>query len=241
MYQTLIQPIELQPNLTSDNWRIIDCRFDLKDTEAGRRAYMESHIPGAIYAHLDDDLSGDILAGTTGRHPLPTVEEAQLLFSRWGLDESTQVVAYDDRGGGIASRLWWMLRWLGHERVAVLNGGWPAWIASGFPVSNESTSVAPRDFPVQLRDDRKTTTDIVDKIRKASDYVLVDSRTSERYRGEVEPIDPVAGHIPGAINLPFPENLQDGNFREPEALRARFESALGNRSPEKVIFYCGRP
>jgi thiosulfate/3-mercaptopyruvate sulfurtransferase len=146
MYKTLISPAELQQNYQSGSWVIVDCRFDLGDPEAGRTAYESAHIPGAVYAHLDDDLSGEIIPGKTGRHPLPEVAKAVALFSLWGIDESVQVVAYDDKGGGIASRLWWMLRWLGHEAVAVLDGGWPAWQTAGFPISDQLSNVRPRPF-----------------------------------------------------------------------------------------------
>lgn len=239
MYKTLISPTELQQHYQPGNWVIVDCRFDLSDTDAGRRAYEAGHIPGAVYAHLDNDLSGEIVPGKTGRHPLPTIEEAVALFSLWGIDESVQVVAYDDKGGGIASRLWWMLRWLGHDAVAVLDGGWPAWQAAGLANAQAPASVRPRQFKVKASILDTADAAKVDEVRQGSDYIVVDSRAAERYRGEVEPIDPVAGHIPGAINLPFPENLSDGKFLSSEALKERFESALGGKAPEKVIFYCG--
>ncbi|PHN08047.1 sulfurtransferase [Flavilitoribacter nigricans] len=239
MYKTLISPAELQQNYQAGNWVIVDCRFDLADTQAGRRAYESAHIPGAIYAHLDDDLSGEIIPGTTGRHPLPTVEEAIALFSLWGIDDSVQVIAYDDKGGGVASRLWWMLRWLGHEAVAVLDGGWPAWQAADLAISDKLATVRPRQFKPQSTLASSIDAAGVDEVRERADYVVVDSRTPERYRGEVEPIDPVAGHIPGAINLPFPANLADGKFLSPEELKARFAAALGNTKGEQVVFYCG--
>jgi thiosulfate/3-mercaptopyruvate sulfurtransferase len=239
MYKTLIAPATLQENYRTGSWVVVDCRFDLKDTDAGRRAYEMSHIPSAVYAHLDDDLSGRIIPGQTGRHPLPSVEDAVALFSLWGIDESVQVVAYDDKGGGIASRLWWMLRWLGHEAVAVLDGGWPAWQEAGLPVSDLPASVRPRQFRAKANSLPTVDAAGVDRARRGDEIKVVDSRTAERYRGEVEPIDPVAGHIPNAINLPFPENLAEGKFLAPDLLKARFEKALGEQSPEKVIFYCG--
>ncbi len=239
MYKTLISVAELQQNYQPGSWVIVDCRFDLNDTEAGRRAYEAGHIPGAVYAHLDNDLSGEIVAGKTGRHPLPPIEEAVALFSVWGIDESVQVVAYDDKGGGIASRLWWMLRWLGHENVAVLDGGWPAWQAGRAAISREPSSVRPRQFKTKVPVLDTADANKVNEVRRSADYIVVDSRAAERYRGEVEPIDPVAGHIPGAINLPFPENLSDGKFLPAEKLKDRFEAALGGKAPDKVIFYCG--
>lgn len=239
MYKTLISPAELQQQYQPGSWLVVDCRFDLADTEAGRRAYEQSHIPGAVYAHLDDDLSGEIIPGKTGRHPLPTIEAAIALFSLWGIDDSVQVVAYDDKGGGIASRLWWMLRWLGHDAVAVLDGGWPAWQAGGMAISDKPANVRPRQF--KARPGSLPTADAakVDEVRTGTAYTVVDSRAAERYRGEVEPIDPVAGHIPGAVNLPFPANLADGSFLDADSLKARFQEALGNKPADQVIFYCG--
>lgn len=239
MYKTLISSIELQQSYEAGSWVIVDCRFDLKDTEAGRVAYGEAHIPGAIYAHLDHDLSGEIIPGKTGRHPLPKLEQATTMFSLWGIDEQVQVVVYDDKGGGIAARLWWMLRWLGHEAVAVLDGGWPAWQASGFPISNQPTTIRPRQFKAKPDALGRMDAAKIDEVRKGSEYLIVDSRTPERYRGEIEPIDPVAGHIPGAINVPFPANLSEGKFLDPAALKARFERALGGKPSDQVVFYCG--
>jgi thiosulfate/3-mercaptopyruvate sulfurtransferase len=239
MYTTLISARELREHLTDKNWLIVDCRFDLADTSAGRRAYEAAHIPGAVYAHLDDDLSGTIIPGSTGRHPLPSIEQISELFSLWGIDETVQVIAYDDKGGGIASRLWWMLRWLGHEAVAVLDGAWASWMAAGYPVSDLPANLRPKTFMPRPQAGLTVDAAAVEQMRKDSKFTVVDSRAAERYRGEVEPIDPVAGHIPGAINLPFPENLQGGSFMAPAALKARFEEALGGKSPEQVVFYCG--
>ncbi|MCB0631654.1 MAG: sulfurtransferase [Saprospiraceae bacterium] len=239
MYTTLISAKALQEHLSDKNCLIVDCRFDLNDTSAGRRAYEEAHIPGAVYVHLDDDLSGTIIPGVTGRHPLPSIEKLTELFSLWGIDDNVQVIAYDDKGGGIASRLWWMLRWLGHQAVAVLDGGWPAWVAASYPVSNLPASLRPRMFTARPQADLQVDADIVDKIRTDPNFTVVDSRAAERYRGEVEPIDPVAGHIPGAINLPFPENLKSGTFLDAAQLKERFEKALAGKAPEQIVFYCG--
>lgn len=239
MHTTLITPADLQSHYRPENWVIVDCRFDLNDTEAGRRAYESAHIPGAVYAHLDDDLSGAIIPGTTGRHPLPTVEAAADLFSLWGIDEKVQVIAYDDKGGGIASRLWWVLRWLGHDTVAVLDGGWPAWQAANLPLSDRPANVRPRQFTAKPGSMPVANAAQVERFRKDPAFTVVDSRTPERYRGEVEPIDPVAGHIPGAVNLPFPANLADGQFLPADQLRARFAEGLGNQPSDQVVFYCG--
>lgn len=239
MYTTLISVQDLQQHLSDQNWLIVDCRFDLGDTNAGRRAYEQAHIPGAVYAHLDDDLSGTIIPGTTGRHPLPSVAELTALFSLWGVDDTVQVIVYDDKGGGIASRLWWMLRWLGHDAVAVLDGGWPAWLKAGAAVSKLPANLRPKTFVARPKKEMLVDAAAIDSMRTDADFTVVDSRAAERYRGEVEPIDPVAGHIPGAINLPFPENLEEGTFQDPAQLKARFEKALMDKSPDHVVFYCG--
>ncbi|MCB0635453.1 MAG: sulfurtransferase, partial [Lewinella sp.] len=201
MFSTLISADVLKAQL-GPQLVIIDCRFDLADTEAGRRAYLAGHIPGAIYAHLDDDLSGPCEATKTGRHPLPCVTAAATLFSRWGITDGRQVVVYDDKRGAIAARLWWMLRWLGHEAVAVLDGGWAAWEAAGGPVSEEATKPIPANFTARPHEGWTVSAEEVDQWRANDAFAVVDSRAAERYRGEIEPIDPVAGHIPGARNLP---------------------------------------
>ena len=239
-YSTLISPEELRPHLGEPGWAVVDCRFSLDDTEAGRRAYRAAHIPGAVYAHLDEDLSGPILPGRTSRHPLPGVEEFAQRLSAWGIGPETQVVAYDDRGGAIAARLWWMLRWLGHDRVAVLDGGWTAWQAAGYPVQAGVEQRSPARFRPRPRPELLVQVEEVLAKLEAPDLLLVDSRAPERYRGEVEPLDPVAGHIPGAVNRPFARNLApDQRFLPREELRARFQELLAQRAPEQVAFYCG--
>lgn len=234
-YSTLISPAELQI-LPPSSLVIIDCRFSLADTQEGRRAYQAGHIPGAQYAHLDDDLSGPIIPGQTGRHPLPSVEEATALFSRWGIREGVQVVAYDDKKGAIAARLWWMLRWLGHDQVAVLEGGWSAWLAAGGSISTDIPAPKTAIFVPQERAHWIVNAEQVDQIRQDETHHLIDSRAAARYRGEMEPIDPVAGHIPGAQNLPFPENWQpDGRMKSTAELQDRFADLVA----ERTVFYCG--
>ncbi|HTP08335.1 MAG TPA: sulfurtransferase [Anaerolineae bacterium] len=239
-YTTLISATELLPNLSDPNWAIIDCRFALADPERGRRDYVQAHIPGAIYAHLNEDLSGPIVPGITGRHPLPAIDELTARFSGWGIDESVQVVAYDDSGGGIAARLWWLLRWLGHDAVAVLNGDWRKWKSEGHPVRDGVAVRASRRFVPHPRSDLLLSTDDVESRLADAGYKLFDSRTADRYRGENETIDPIAGHIPGAISAPYPDNLYpDGTFQSDEELRARFTVLLGNTPVEQTAFYCG--
>jgi len=239
-YTTLINPAQLDQNINNPDWVIVDSRFWLDDTEKGRRDYLAGHIPGAIYAHVDEDLSGHPVPGMTGRHPLPPVEEFAAKLSGWGIDSQVQVVVYDDRGGIIAGRLWWMLRWLGHQAVAVLDGGFPRWQREGLPASLEFPVQQPRLFePLPGTEFLIDADDVLTRFGNPA-YLLVDARDPERYRGEVEPIDLVAGHIPGAVNAPFSENLDDeGNFKAAEVLRERFEQLLGKVPVENAAFYCG--
>ena len=240
MYSILLSPAILKAHLDDPDWVVVDCRFSLSDTDAGRRAYAAGHIPGAWYAHLDEDLSGEVVKGQTGRHPLPEIDQIAATFSRWGIGPGVQVVAYDDMGGAMAARLWWLLHWLGHDAVAVLDGGWPGWIQSEYPVSLDLPQRAPREFRPDPRPEAWADAGLVDLVRQDPEYVVVDSRAPERYRGEVEPIDPVAGHIPGAVNLPHFSNVgPDGRFLPREVLFERFVDMLKGRDPSHVIFYCG--
>ncbi len=239
-YTTLISTAELAQHLADPDWAIVDTRFSLTETEAGRRDYQQAHIPGAVYAHLDEDLSGPIIPGKTSRHPLPAIETFAQTLSNWGIDSGTQVVVYDGRGGIIAGRLWWMLRWLGHDAVAVLDGGWPQWVKEGRPTKAGLETRSPRTFTPNPRPELLVQVDEVAAMSQGSEARLVDCRAWERYRGEQEPLDPVAGHIPGAICLPVTENLgPDERLLPPEVLRERFTALLDDRSPEEVVFYCG--
>lgn len=241
-YDTLLNSDQLAARLHEPGWRIFDCRFDLADTQRGERAYAESHIPGAFYAHLDRDLSGAITP-QSGRHPLPEVDALCAWFGAHGVGNTTQVVAYDDSGGTMAVRIWWLLRWLGHHRVAVLDGGWPAWMRAGLPI--ETTSPHAVDAtPFHAQPDRKQVVDsesITRQLRTGEQsLLLVDARSRERFRGDAEPIDPVAGHIPGAINCPLQDNLRpDGTFREVAELRDMYLAALAGRTPAEVVAMCG--
>jgi thiosulfate/3-mercaptopyruvate sulfurtransferase len=219
------------------DWLIVDCRHDLADTESGRRAYAQAHIPAARFAHLDEDLSGPIIPGVTGRHPLPSVAKLEKLFGSWGITPTTQVVVYDDKQGAIAARLWWMLRYVGHSTVAVLDGGLASWEKAGFPLDTSVKKVQATSFVAHSQTLWTRDAAAVQELSERSNAVLVDSRAPERYRGEVEPIDPVAGHIPGAINLPFAGNwTEEGLLKTPAELKARF---AGLPSGENVTFYCG--
>ncbi len=239
-YQTLIPVDDLAAHLGDPDWVVVDCRFWLDDTEKGRRDYQQAHILGAVYAHLDEDLSAPPRPGETGRHPLPLVDELAARFGRWGISPAVQVVVYDDRGGAIAARLWWLLRWLGHEDVAVLDGGWPAWVAAAHPVDDRVPVPSPRTFEPRLRPEMLVTAE--DVLRQMGDPAarLIDSRAPERYRGEEEPLDPVGGHIPGALNYHFIRNLaEDERFLASQVLRQRFQALLDGVAPERAVFYCG--
>ena len=236
MYDTVIEPKVLFDTLNNSNWCAIDCRASLTDEDLGRRTYVAGHIPGAVFADLAKDLSGPLVSGTSGRHPLPDAAELAKTFGRWGIDADTQVVAYDAANGVYAARAWWLLRWLGHAAVAVMNGGVAAWQAQGYPLRSGEEHRASRRFP-----SRSSLTQIVlvdDIVERPATMDLLDARAEPRFRGEVEPIDPVAGHIPGARCLPFEANLDaQGRFLAPEALRARFDAYM--QSGKQLVCYCG--
>ncbi len=239
-YTLLIAPSELHPHLEDENWAVVDCRFSLDDTERGRRDYVKAHLPGAVYAHLDHDLSGKIIQGKTGRHPLPEVPSLAETFSIWGIDASTRVVVYDDASGTMAARLWWLLNWMGHTNVAMLDGGWQAWNRAGLPASSGVECRTPRHFKPREIAGAYVTAEQVQEFRSNPGYAILDARSGSRFRGEAEPIDPVAGHIPGAISAPCEENITpEGRFLSPDLLRRRFEKLMKSVPPENVICYCG--
>jgi len=239
-YTTLVSAAELARYLFDPDWAVVDCRFTLGRPERGWQSYQQAHVPGAVYAHLEADLSGPVVPGKTGRHPLPSVQDVARSFGQWGIGPGVQVVAYDDAGGSIAARLWWMLRWLGHNDAAVLDGGWHQWQRMRYPTRGGVESRPPRAFVPRPRPE--LVVDAADVLASRDDptVCIVDARAADRYRGENEAIDPVAGHIPGAISGPFAENLgPDGCFRAPAELRARFQTLLGATARNRAIFYCG--
>jgi thiosulfate/3-mercaptopyruvate sulfurtransferase len=242
-YTTLISARELADNIGNPEWVVVDCRFSLGESEMGRQEYLKAHIPGAVYAHLNEDLSSPHISGMTGRHPLPDVERLTEKFSAWGIAAGVQVVAYDDfpaASGASAARLWWCLRWLGHEQVAVLDGGWRQWLLAGGRVTQEVEYRPPRRFVPHARPELVASLEKVEKIRNDKAYRLFDSRTADRYRGENETIDPVAGHIPGAISAPYTDNYgPDGLFLPAWELRKRFGVFMGEAPATKGVFYCG--
>jgi thiosulfate/3-mercaptopyruvate sulfurtransferase len=256
MYTTLISAPQLQALTTSgQRFMVFDCSFNLMDAQAGEAMYTEAHIPGAVYAHLDKHLSaakdpatGKAAPGTSasgGRHPLPTREAFAAWLRSVGFDNSMQVVVYDRQGANYCGRLWWMLKWAGHDNVAVLDGGLQAWQAAGGAVasgpqpqtSSSNYALAPELIGFTTIE---TVASRVGRSTGALAQTLIDARGAPRYRGEVEPLDPVAGHIPGALNRPFTENMApDGRFKPATQLRAEFDALLGGRDPATVVHHCG--
>jgi thiosulfate/3-mercaptopyruvate sulfurtransferase len=240
-YQTLISAAELSDQIGNPDLAILDCRFSLAEPEWGRQEHLKAHISGAVFADLDRDLSGPKIPGVTGRHPIPTIEFAAEKFSQWGIDDSAQVICYDSVGGALAAvRAWWMLRWLGHDAVAVLDGGWQKWLESSQPVCNGFQERPVRHFVARTRPELLASTADVERLHMDPQTFLLDARTADRYHGENETIDPVAGHIPGAISAPYFDNMQpDLTFRSPAELRAHYQEILGGAPAESAIAYCG--
>jgi thiosulfate/3-mercaptopyruvate sulfurtransferase len=239
MFTTIISTSELSAHLADPDWVIIDCRFDLAKPDWGFASYQEAHIPGSGYAHLDHDLAGPVTA-QTGRHPLPDVEVMAGRLGSWGINNTTQVVVYDTTGGAFAVRLWWLLRFLGHPQAAVLDGGFQKWQREGYPTASGVESQPAATFTPQPDWSLLVDAADVERIRQDPTYRLVDARSAERYRGEREPIDPIAGHIPGALNRFHGMNLSpEGVFLSPDTLRVQFAGLLENTSPQNVVVYCG--
>ena len=234
MPTTLVTPRQLASH---PHWRVFDCRHDLAKPDLGEAQYREAHIPGALFAHLDRDLSGP-KNGRNGRHPLPERGRFIDWLGRQGLKPSDQIVCYDAGNGSMAARLWWMLRWVGHEAVAVLDGGLAGWRAEGRPVTSEvprieAGSYAPSGALAEA-------VDVNELERQRDRMLLLDARAPARYRGEQEPIDPVAGHIPGSKNRFNADNVgPEGRFKDREALKKEFEQILDGRPPSEVVQYCG--
>jgi len=237
-HTTLISAPELAQHLSDQHWVIFDCRHDLVKPGAGARAYAELHIPGAQFADTDADLSGP-KNGKNGRHPLPDPQVFMQWLGRNGVDSSRQVVAYDNVGSASAARLWWMLRWLGHERVAVLDGGWEGWVKAGKPVTAAVAVPTPVCFSGAPQSLWVGAGDVVHNLA-TKEMVLIDARATERYKGLTEPIDPVAGHIPGALNRLYKDNLaSDGRFKSADQLRQEFGALLSGTAPDRIVHQCG--
>lgn len=237
MYNTLINTQSLVARLGQKDQIIFDCRFNLADPDAGERAYQAAHIPNAFYLHLDHDLSSPITA-TTGRHPLPDPQQLATKLAAYGLNENTQVFVYDDISGAFAARTWWLLRWLGHQAVAVLDGGLAAWLEQAAPLDS-SVPALPKhsgNFKAHVQPDYFLTTE---QLSPYPPYQLIDARSVERFRGELEPIDPIAGHIPTAKNRPLTDNLSQGQFKTAAQLQQEWSAQLAGLAPEQIVHMCG--
>jgi thiosulfate/3-mercaptopyruvate sulfurtransferase len=239
MHTTLVDVATLAAHLHDSNWLIVDCRFDLANPSAGEQAFGVAHVPGAVYAHLDRDLSSPITS-MTGRHPLPDPQAFAATLSRWGVAPGTQVVAYDADNGMYAARLWWLLRWVGHDAAAVLDGGFNAWTGAGQATSSASMSRTPSTFVAHPNRSMWVDAAEVGRAAKEPAWRVLDARAPERFQGLVEPLDTAAGHIPGALNHPFATDLaSDGRFASPEELRTRFDASQADVAAERTIAMCG--
>jgi len=230
----LVSTDELAQN---PDWKIFDCRHDLANPGSGQVEYEKGHIKGALFAHLDRDLSAP-LTGRNGRHPLPEMQDFIRFLEKSGVAPTDTVVCYDAGPGSYAARLWWMLRWVGHAQAAVLNGGFARWVAEGRPVTAEAPLITGTKYKTKPERSRSVALATVE--RQLKRLALLDARAPARYRGEQEPIDPVAGRIPGAKNRFNNENVNaDGTFKSPEELKAAFQSVIGERKPSEIVHYCG--
>ncbi len=240
MYELTISALELDALIQKQAVVVVDCRCSLTDADYGRRSYLAGHIPGARFANLEEDLSqhGD---PTKGRHPLPDFEAYRAFVGSLGIDMASQVVVYDDVSGAIAGRLWWMLsRWLNHRAVAVLDGGIKEWEAAGFPLSIEEREIEAVVYQGHAHDDAWVSMETLVSLLENKAVTLIDARSAERFAGEKEPIDPIAGHIPGAMNLFLGENLQEGRYADDETLARRFASVVEKAGgPENIVHSCG--
>jgi thiosulfate/3-mercaptopyruvate sulfurtransferase len=237
-HTTLISTEALVVNLDG-SWVVVDCRYDLHNESWGREQYRAAHIPGAVYASLSRDLSG-APTGTNGRHPLPCVEDLEAIFGRLGISSDTQVVIYDQDAGMYASRMWWMLRYVGHESAAVLDGGWAKWVREQRPVRAGEESRPATVFTAHRRKELRVMVDRVQASLSDSSLLLVDARAPERFTGASEPLDRTPGHIPGAINYFYKRNVTDeGVMLPPDRLRQQLAEVLDDRPPDQVVMYCG--
>ena len=241
-FTTIIGASDLAEHIGDSQWAIVDCRFRLADEPCGEREYRTAHVPGAVYAHLDRDLSGP-KTGSNGRHPLPDPNTLVQTFIRLGIGSGMQVVAYDQDSGMFASRLWWLLRWMGHDTVAVLDGGFARWTAENRPVEAAGSSTyarVPARFTGTPRSGMTVDLDDVARVVERGGALLLDARAPERYRGDIEPLDRVPGHIPGAVNRFFQDNVGPGGLlRSPDELRATFSAIFGGVPVDEVVCYCG--
>jgi thiosulfate/3-mercaptopyruvate sulfurtransferase len=234
----LISAAELQAIVGQPNVVIVDCRHDLANVDAGRTAYLAAHLPGARFMHLDEDLSAP-KNGRNGRHPLPNAETLAVKLGGLGISKDTHVVAYDGSGGPFAARLWWLLRWLGADKVQVLDGGVAAWSAAGGELVSELAAITPTVFVATPDDACHVSTQEVLANIETAEFQVVDARSAERFVGIGETLDPVGGHIPEAANRFFMLNLQDGQFKSPSVLREEWGVLLGDLTPKQLVHQCG--
>jgi thiosulfate/3-mercaptopyruvate sulfurtransferase len=239
MSSLLVSTDELIAHVGDPGWRVFDCRHDLQNTDYGANAYAKGHIPGALFLHLDLDMSGE-KTGRNGRHPLPDPARFAARMGACGVGQDTQVVAYDNEGGIFASRLWWLLRWLGHDKVALLDGGLPGWRRARQPLATEVSVFPPVTFPAQPRALAVDADFLHVRLRDPA-LLMLDARAPERFSGDEETLDPVGGHIPGAVNRFYFDNLDDSGcyFRPADELRAEFALLLAGREPANVVQQCG--
>lgn len=238
--QILFSPQELYAERKNNTYIVVDCRFDLSDTDAGYRGYLEAHIPGAVYAHLDDDLSSPVTA-ISGRHPLPDMDKFAVFLARSGWQRGMSLVAYDNAGGAIAARLWWLMKHFGRDCAGLLDGGIASWQSAGYELeSGQVTTASTTPASFNVRSEMVTSTaEIFDKLG-SNDKVLVDVRASERYSGQVEPIDSVAGHVPGSINFPLQLSLtQNGRFKPAQQIRDDLLGLSKGHPAKDVVYMCG--
>ena len=239
MEKILVSTEELAAHLDDPDWVVFDTRHQLSDPDYGRFAYEASHIPGAHFLDIDVDISGR-KTGQNGRHPLPDLAAFAAKIDERGVKPSTQVVVYDDMMGNFAVRLWWMLRWLGHGKAALLDGGWPRWHREKRPVTKEVPALRKGNFVAKPHLGETVDTPFVERFHEDPSILLLDARAADRFNGLQEPIDPVAGHIPGAVNRFWQKNLQsDGSFKPAAELRKEYEALLGSRKAEEVVHMCG--
>jgi thiosulfate/3-mercaptopyruvate sulfurtransferase len=240
-YETIVDHESACAHLDDPNWVFVDCRYDIREPDRGEREYRQAHISGAVYAHLDRDLSGPVVTGRTGRHPLPSPDELVRTLSGLGISAKTQVVAYDESTGAMtAARLWWLLKWAGHDSVAVLDGGFRRWCAAGLSYSTGAETRPAAEFRAKFRPQMAIEADELLKVLKDPAWVVLDARAAERYLGKGETIDPVAGHIAGALSAPYVSNLADeGTFKSPKDLSRMLAGAMGGRDSSHAVFYCG--
>ena len=236
----LLTPQQLNSRLQQENLILLDCRFALDDADYGQRNYQAGHIPGAQYADLERHLSAPVVKGVTGRHPLPAAGKLTLQLQTWGINQNSCVVLYDDGPGAFAARAWWLLNWLGKSDIFLLDGGLQAWKGAGLPLSQNTQSKPAGNFHSQVNSQLLIDASQLQQQLGKPELTLLDARALPRFRGEVEPLDPVAGHIPGAQCAVFTDNLNaTGHWRSPAELRQRFDTLLNGRAPQQLVAYCG--